>query len=84
MDLLYNFGNIKIEGMIDYAIRCQYDEEEQRLFLLAGSNEGVLHIYHINIGELQHCTSFISPNNSHTEIVRGVYWNPKVNIHHSS
>ncbi|KAI9591687.1 WD40-repeat-containing domain protein [Syncephalis fuscata] len=81
MDPLCLFGDIRRASTdtttIDYAINCQYDASSQRLFMLSGSNEGALHIHHVNLNELQHCTSFMS--GGHSEIIRGSYWQPKSN-----
>ncbi|KAI8052375.1 WD40-repeat-containing domain protein [Syncephalis plumigaleata] len=81
MDPLCLFGDVRRgstdTATIDYVINCHYDTDAQRLFMLSGSNEGALHIHHVNMNQLQHCASFVA--GGHTEIVRSVHWQPQSN-----
>ncbi|CAG8627141.1 7912_t:CDS:2, partial [Ambispora leptoticha] len=81
--LLCNFGDIRQLSssnnniVLDYAIDCYYDQINQRLFLLGGSNSGDINIIHVSVNQLEICQIL---RGGHTEIVRGVFWDPQANI----
>ncbi|KAG0224413.1 WD repeat-containing protein 89 [Actinomortierella wolfii] len=85
-DMIHNFGDVRgvsnpaLGLTLDYMIDCQYDPVTQRLFLLAGSNEGNINILHVNSDSLQLCQVL---QGCHTEIVRGIAWHPQRGIMYS-
>ena len=47
---------------IDYLVDCAYEREAQRLYLLAGNNNGSVALFHVNRGALQPVWSHVSEN----------------------
>ncbi|KAJ2080382.1 hypothetical protein H4R24_003123 [Coemansia sp. RSA 988] len=72
---LADFGDVRELGQsdmaIDYIVKCEYDTETQRLYMIAGSNEGSLHIMHVGVESMEHIQTL---NGGHSNIVRGFDW----------
>ncbi|PIA18155.1 WD40 repeat-like protein, partial [Coemansia reversa NRRL 1564] len=72
---LADFGDVRELGqsdmLIDYIVKCEYDAETQRLYMVAGTNEGSLHIMHVGVESMEHIQTL---NGGHTNIVRGFDW----------
>ncbi|CAG8463853.1 2631_t:CDS:2 [Ambispora gerdemannii] len=81
--LLCNFGDLRQlsalnnNTVLDYAIDCYYDQPNQRLFVLGGSNSGDISIIHVSVNQLDICQNL---RGGHTEVVRGVFWDPRANL----
>ncbi|KAI8325281.1 WD40 repeat-like protein [Martensiomyces pterosporus] len=75
--LLADFGDvrdIRESGVIiDYMIGCRYEPQSQRLYMLAGTNGGDVHVLHVGAGSLEHIQKLAS---GHSGIVRGFDWDP--------
>ncbi|KAJ3296304.1 WD repeat-containing protein 89 [Borealophlyctis nickersoniae] len=77
---IYQFGDIRMsqpEITVDYLIDCTYDPAGQRMYLLTGSQTGNMGILHVNLGKLDLVHTL---NGGHTDIVRGVFWEPQRGI----
>lgn len=64
-------------GVLDYAIRCVFDDAEGRLYLVGGNQGGELSAYHVNMEALQPIPNIFgkTKNNGimgHSDIVRDV------------
>ncbi|KAI7861648.1 WD40-repeat-containing domain protein [Spinellus fusiger] len=75
-DLICDYGDIRNVGLVsvDYAIDCSYDSISQRFYLVTGNNEGDINMFHVNIGQLQHCQT-LKAEKGHSDIVRSLSWN---------
>ncbi|KAI9306068.1 WD40-repeat-containing domain protein [Cunninghamella echinulata] len=73
-DLVCDYGELKQINDVDYAIDCNYDPINQRLYLETGNNSGSVQIFHVNLNELQLCQTLQAPN-GHTDVVRSIFWN---------
>ncbi|KAJ1956673.1 hypothetical protein GGI12_005248 [Dipsacomyces acuminosporus] len=76
--LLADFGDvrdIRESGiLIDYMIGCRYEPQSQRLYMVAGTNGGDIHMMHVGAGSLEHIQKLSS---GHSGIVRGFDWDPE-------
>ncbi|ORX95735.1 WD40 repeat-like protein [Basidiobolus meristosporus CBS 931.73] len=74
-ETLANFGDtrqaVEQQFPMNYAIDCHYDSATQRLYLLGGTIDGDMGIFHVNSDSLQLCDVL---SGGHTDIVRSVYW----------
>ncbi|KAK9765567.1 hypothetical protein K7432_005988 [Basidiobolus ranarum] len=74
-EVLANFGDtrqaVEQQFPLNYAIDCRYDTSAQRLYLLGGTIDGDMGIFHVNADSLQLCDIL---SGGHTDIVRSVYW----------
>ncbi|KAL2918024.1 hypothetical protein HK105_202438 [Polyrhizophydium stewartii] len=71
---IYTFGDVRgisEELKLDYLIDCTYDAASQRLFVLAGSQEGSIGVLDVGLGNLQLAYTL---NGGHTDIVRAAHW----------
>lgn len=55
----------------DYFIDCIYQQDVQRLFLVAGSDDGNIHISHVNIDGV---TPALPLYGGHSGVVRCLHW----------
>jgi WD repeat-containing protein 89 len=76
---LRSFGDVRIsspEMNLHYCVDCEYDPFSQLLFLVTGSQEGSIGIFDVNMDGF---SLIYSLNAGHSDIVRGVQWNVRVN-----
>ncbi|KAJ2670093.1 hypothetical protein IWW42_004169 [Coemansia sp. RSA 1085] len=72
---LADFGDVRELGQgdlkIDYIVKCKYDPNGQRLYMVAGTNDGEVHLLHIGVDSMEHIQKLPRGN---TGVVRGFDW----------
>ncbi|KAJ3327527.1 WD repeat-containing protein 89 [Blyttiomyces sp. JEL0837] len=76
-DLIKLYGDVRScstgEHEIEYLIDSLYEPQEQRLYLFSGSKGGNLGILNVSLNSMELVHTL---NGGHSEIIRGVHWNP--------
>lgn len=77
-DLISTFGNLReslvLSGVrVDYFIDCIFDSRTQRLFLIGGTFDGNIEIFHVNKDSISVAASL---HGGHTEMIRSVNFDP--------
>ncbi|KAJ2357686.1 hypothetical protein IWW50_001083 [Coemansia erecta] len=72
---LVDFGDVRELGQgsmsIDYIVKCKYDPDAQRLYMIAGTNSGEVHLLHVGVESMEHIQKLAHGNSG---VVRGFDW----------
>ncbi|KAJ2772882.1 hypothetical protein IWQ57_001566 [Coemansia nantahalensis] len=72
---LADFGDVREISQsgvpVDYIVKCEYDAASQRLYMVAGSNDGSIRLLHVGASSMEHIQDLSS---GHTDIVRAFDW----------
>ncbi|KAI8925239.1 WD40-repeat-containing domain protein [Entophlyctis helioformis] len=77
---IYTFGDVRgvsPDLKLDYLVDCVYESAGQRLYAVAGSQEGSIGLLDVNLGQLSLAYTL---NGGHTDIVRAAYWNTQAGM----
>ncbi|KAJ2369663.1 hypothetical protein H4S01_000865 [Coemansia sp. RSA 2610] len=72
---LADFGDVRELShagiSIDYIIKCKYDPAAQRLYMVAGTNAGEVHLLHVGVESMEYIQQLAHGNSG---VVRGFDW----------
>ncbi|KAJ1729582.1 hypothetical protein LPJ61_003454 [Coemansia biformis] len=72
---LADFGDVRELSQsgvpVDYIVKCEYDAVSQRLYMVAGSNDGSIRLLHVGAASMEHIQDLPS---GHSGVVRGFDW----------
>ncbi|KAJ2784910.1 ferroxidase fet3 [Coemansia javaensis] len=72
---LADFGDVRglsQSGVpVDYIVKCEYNAASQRLYMVAGTNDGDIQLLHVGAASMEHIQRLSS---GHSGVVRGFAW----------